>query len=204
MWCLVGAAFAFSAATVALEWHRAGPAIGIVRMRHLLEGVALFAVVLEITWARPALAFQLIRLLAISGATMALASSRWTANATGVGLYCALVVGGACGMAASARGRRRLEWSIAAVLIVAGLVAADSRSALVWVVSVVAVTALWGRLRDNYVGAGLLSGVLAFLIDNTVARSGIVDEWMFPFWIVLALAVDVSRVGRSYVQPRSR
>ncbi len=84
-------------------------------------------------------------------------------------------------MAASARGRRRRGWSIAVVLVVTRLIGAGSRSALVSVAGVVAFTALC-RSRD-YVSAGLLAGVLAFLIASAVGRSGIVDKWAFPFWI---------------------
>ena len=198
IWWLFGIIVSFSIAMVALEWHRAGPAAGVVQARHLIEGVALLAAVLELASVRPAFAFSLMRVLAISGVAMAMLSVRVApmADSSAVGSYLALVLGVSCGMAASARGRHRWGWLAAVVVIAMWLTLIGSRTAFagLGLGGAVAFAAQRDRPRD-YVNAGLLAGVLAFLIAGAVGHPLLVHDSAYPLWIVLGLAALTSSAG---------
>ncbi len=202
IWWWFGIVF-FLIAMAALEGQRAGLAAGVVQARHLIEGAALLAAVLELTSVKSAFAFSLMRVLAISGAAMAMLSARVApmADPAAVGSYLALVLGVSCGMAVSARGRHRWGWLAAIVLIVVGLTFTGSRTAFVGLAlgGAVAVAAQRDRPRD-YVNAGLLAGVLACLIAGAAGQPLLVHDSASPFWIVLGLAAFTSSAG---TPPRS-
>jgi hypothetical protein len=201
-WWWFGIVF-FLIAMAALEEQRAGLAASVVQARHLIEGVALLVAVLELASVKSAFAFSLMRVLAISGAAMAMLSVRVApmADPAATGSYGALVLGVSCGMAASARGRHRWGWLAAIVVIVVGLTFTGSRTAFVGLGlgGAVAVAAQRDRPR-NYVNAGLLAGVLAFLITGAAGHPLLVHDSAFPFWIVLGLAALTSSAG---TPPRS-
>ncbi len=201
-WWWFGIVF-FLIAMAALEEQRAGLAASVVQARHLIEGVALLVAVLELASVKSAFAFSLMRVLAISGAAMAMLSVRVApmADPAAVGSYLALVLGVSCGMAASARGRHRWGWLAAIVVIVVGLTFTGSRTAFVGLGlgGAVAVAAQRDRPRD-YVNAGLLAGVLAFLITGAAGHPLLVHDSASPFWIVLGLAALTSSAG---TPPRS-
>jgi hypothetical protein len=123
------------------------------------------------------------------------------ADPAATGSYGALVLGVSCGMAASARGRHRWGWLAAIVVIVVGLTFTGSRTAFVGLGlgGAVAVAAQRDRPRD-YVNAGLLAGVLAFLITGAAGHPLLVHDSASPFWIVLGLAAFTSSAGKP---PRS-
>jgi hypothetical protein len=150
-----------------------GDLIGVARGARLLEGIALVVAVIELTDATPGFAFALMRMLAASGATAAVLSlllaggiapafrlarqasfgkSRFVAHITDVnaaGSYYVLLLGLACGMAASSRGRRRHAWLIVIVLVGIGLVLTGSRSAMLAAIVTGAGAGAWAAARRH-------------------------------------------------------
>jgi O-antigen ligase len=127
---------------------------GIIAAAMIVEGLALMIAVVDLAEERPRLALALIDALAVGGVAAALLSillasgwlpdilltrlhlpsRRFAAHVTDVnaaGSYFAMLIGVACGMAASTIGARRRAWIGAVALFLTALVLSGSRSALV-------------------------------------------------------------------------